>query len=591
MRGIFGVVNSSRISFTLKEPGGGEPDVCYSHDKRYAAMFDGVIYNNAELRREPGLKDYPFTASSGAETFLAAYMQWGSDCLRRLNGMFAVAVWDSAEKSLFLARDRFGAKPLYWRLHDGIFFFSSEIAPLLAAIARPRPDTGAIAQYLQFGYVPSPLCVFEGIERFPAGHSAIFADGRIDMRRWRRPSFGSERLRDAARLLDELDKRLETIVARELPDDVPAGVFLSGGIDSSLVAAYAAKRCPEIPSFAMSFEEETHDESHDAEMVAKHLRLPHKQLRLSRDELSQTFADVGNTLDEPFADSTVLPLLALSRFARKDVNTVLTGWGGDEIFMGYPTLKAHRIARLYQMLPGVIGKKIIPALVKMLPVSDKYLSFEFKMRKFLSGAGLPPERRHLAWMGYFSEGELAELFLPSVVAHGGIWSAFSNQIIAELESKEEMDRILELDLRLFLEGNGLFQADRMTAAAALEARVPLLNPDLVDWVHGLDWRVRMPGLELKPLLRNLGRRYLPEAIVRKPKKGFGPPTSQWIRGALRGEVAAALSPDRIEARGFFRSSKVSALLADHMERRTDNGRKIWALVSLQLWLERFNLTA
>ncbi len=325
MRGIFGVVNSSLSAFAVPEvltamandqvqrelddrdfliedrAGMGiiRPDMgdivagnqpVHSHDNRCTIVFDGEIYNHSELRQEPGLKEYPFTTSSGAETFLAAYMQWGCDCLRKLNGVFAAAVWERAAQSLFLARDRFGAKPLYWRLHDGIVYFSSEAAPLLAVIDKPGPDMDAIAQYLQFGYVPSPLCVFEGIERFPAGHWATFDGGRINMRRWHNHSFGSGRPRGGADLLDELDARLERTVAREFPEDVPAGVFLSGGIDSSLVAAYAARRHPGIPSFAMSFEEETHDESRDAEMVAKHLRLPHRRLRLSRDELSQVFA-------------------------------------------------------------------------------------------------------------------------------------------------------------------------------------------------------------------------------------------------------------------------------------------------------------
>ncbi len=341
----------------------------------------------------------------------------------------------------------------------------------------------------------------------------------------------------------------------------------------------------------MSFEEETHDESRDAEIVANHLRLAHRRLRLSRDELSQIFFDAGNTLDEPLADSTALPLLALSRFARKDVGVVLTGWGGDEVFMGYPTLKAHRIAQFYRMLPRTLGRKFIPKIVNLLPVSDKYLSFEFKARKFLSGMEFSPERQHLTWMGYFSERELAELLLPATGMIDGNCSGFSDRVIEHLEANTVMDRVMELDMRLFLEGNGLFQAHCMTTVASLEARVPLLNPELVDWVHGLDWRVRMPGLRLKPLLRDLAKRYLPEAIVRKPKKGFAPPTSRWIRDALRREVEAVLSPERVAARGFLAPQKVTALLGDHMERRVDNGRKLWALVSLQLWLERFDLVA
>lgn len=558
----------------------------YSLDRRYAIVFNGEIYNHQELRRDPALAGYPFTTQSDTETLLAGFARLGPDILPRLNGMFAFAVWDTQEQRLFLARDRYGVKPLYLqRLGRGLRF-ASEVKALLGP-AKPEPDMEVLAQYLQLGYVPSPLCAFGGVDKLPAGHFAWLQNGRLSVSRWFRPAYGNARPDSEAAVLAQLDRRLNDAVRRELLSDVPLGLFLSGGLDSSLVAAYAARHCPGIRSFALGFQEATHDEAADAETVARHLGLTHETLRLSQAELTTAFRDVAASLDEPFADSTVVPLLALSRFARRQVTVALTGWGGDEIFMGYPTLKAHRLARLYRLLPGWLGRDLVPALVRRLPVSDRYMSFEFRAKRFLAGMDQPSELQHLAWMGYFTSEELPALLQPAWRERLGAPRNFLADVVADLRAKEPLDRILELDSRLFLEGNGLFQADRMSMLASLEARVPLLNPELSDWANALPWTAKMPGLRLKHLLKQLAKRMLPSRIVSKPKKGFGPPTAQWVRGPLAVQVRDILSPERLHAAGMLNVREVSRLLAEHQTRTADHGRRIWALVSLQLWLERY----
>jgi asparagine synthase (glutamine-hydrolysing) len=553
----------------------------YSPDKRQAIVFNGQIYNHRELRRE--LPDYPFRTASDTETLLAAFLRWGPECLPRLNGMFAFAVWDSQEKTLFLARDRFGVKPLYFMRKGEAFCFSSEVKGLLPVMDAPRPDMSALGVYLQLGYVPSPLCAFEGVEKFPPGHFALWRDGEPRFTRWHQSAYG-ERRTPRRQLLPELDFLLERAVHKEMLSDVPIGVLLSGGLDSSLVAAYAARRAPEMESFALGFTEATHDEARDAQLAASHIGLRrHQTLRLHEGDLRALFTEIADNIDEPFADPTVLPLLAIARFARRKVKVVLTGWGGDEMFMGYPTLQAHRLASFYRWLPGPLSRRLIPAIVAGLPVSDKYLSLEFKARRFLSGVWLPPERRHLAWMGYFDQAEAAAL----LSAPGPDPDAFFRQILDELRAPDTLSRILELDARLFMEGNGLFQADRMSMLASLEARVPLLNPDVAEWANGLAWPRKMPHGRLKSLLKDLGKKYLPPRLLRKPKKGFGPPTSQWLRGPLKKAAEAVLAPERLEGHGLLRPGPVRALWAEHQERRADNGRKLWCLISLQLWRERY----
>jgi asparagine synthase (glutamine-hydrolysing) len=557
-----------------------------SHDRRHIIVFNGEIYNHLDLRRDRALADYPFATRSDTETLLAAFLRYGPAILGRLNGMFAFAVWDSLEQSLFLARDRYGVKPLYLRLRPGELTFASEAKALLQG-GRGVPDMDALAQYLQLGYVPSPLCAFEGLEKLGAGHYAVYDGAGLRLTRWFRPEYGNLVGFPGQDVFGELDRRMDEAVRRELLSDVPVGLFLSGGLDSSLVAAYAARHCPEMRSFALGFEESTHDESADASAVAKHLGLRHDTVRLSPGDLRTAFADVAKGLDEPFADATVLPLLVISRFARDQVKAVLTGWGGDEVFMGYPTLKAHRLAHFYRRLPFWLGKGLIPWFIRRLPVSDAYMSLEFKAKRFLAGMESRPEMQHLAWMGYFNPEEVSGVFRPEFRDRLRQPEKFLRNIVAQLRAQETPDRILELDTRLFLEGNGLFQADRMSMLASLEARVPLLNPDLSDWVNGLSWRIKMPGLCLKRLLKGLAKPRLPAEIVDKPKKGFGPPTSRWVRGPLAAEVRQTLAPDRLKSTSLLDSAAVARLLEEHQSHKVDHGRKIWALLSLQLWLENY----
>ncbi|BAE48923.1 asparagine synthase (glutamine-hydrolyzing) [Paramagnetospirillum magneticum] len=573
--------------------GGSQPVIDPSSGA--AIVYNGELFNHLELRAELESVGWCFRTHSDTEVVLAAFCVWGEDCVLRFNGMYAFAVFDPKARRVFIARDPAGIKPLYLtETADGLAFASE--AKALLPIAGRRPDWQALWGYLTYGYMAPDCSPFAGITKFPAG-SLAWIDlelpaARLAVRPYWQPRFGCGAPLAEGEAVDRLDALLSQAVKHELMSDVPVGLFLSGGLDSSAVAYYAARRHGQaISSFGLAFEETTHDESNDARTVARHLGIEHKELMFSPALVREGLRRVTETMDEPFGDSTVVPLLMLSRFAREHVTVVLTGWGGDEVLAGYPTLTAHRVASLYRRLPGMLAHGLVPALVDRLPVSDKYLSFEFKARRFLRGMKLTPEQQHFLWMGYFDDAFKHALLTPDVTAQVAQQDSLAHfaGMAAGMAEPTLTDRIMHLDFRYFLHGNGLFQADRMTMAASLEARVPLLNKQMLDFALPLPAGLKMAGGTPKGLLKKALAPHLPPAILSKPKKGFGPPSGHWVRSVFGPLLDHLFSRERIEAQGILNHATVARLLAEHRELKADHGRTLWALMSLQLWYDRFIL--
>lgn len=561
----------------------------FNADRSLVIVYNGEIYNHRDIRENLIKCGHTFCTKSDAETVLHAFEEYGESCLTQLNGMFAFAVWDSRRRRLFVARDRLGVKPLYLTKNGEGFAFASEAGGLLNVFGKPSPDWNAINRYFSFGYFPSPQSAFADIVKLPAGHYGILSDREWRISRYWKPDY-SARCADSAEAAGEkIAGLVENAVQQELMSDVPLGIFLSGGLDSSAVALYAARHSRQkIKSFALKFEEETHDESADARMVADHLGLDHTEVSCSREIMKQLLWETASLLDEPFGDATVLPLLLLSRAARKQVKVVLTGWGGDEIFAGYPTYRAHQLASYYRKLPKPISTGLIPTLVDYLPVSDTYMSFEFKAKKFVQGVNFPPELQHFFWMGYFDDRARKDLFKPAILEQMKE-AAYADveKMVRTLAEDDLISRIMHLDACFFLEGNGLFQADRMTMAASLEARVPLLNIDVINYVNALPVPVKMCGNRPKGLLKKILEKQLPERIIHKPKKGFGPPSSIWVREIFPDVFDDLFARGKIEAQGIFNHGEIMRLLSEHRERRADHGRNLWALLSFQLWYDNF----
>jgi asparagine synthase (glutamine-hydrolysing) len=562
----------------------------YNKDKSLVIVFNGEIYNHRDLRARLEAKGHIFHTRSDTEVILCAFEEYGPDCVTHLDGMFAFAIWNPRQRTLFLARDRLGIKPLYMAQPKGGFAFASEPGALLGSLGHPpRPDWGSLHHFFSLGYFPLEDCAFEGIIKFPAGHYGHLTDGKLTTTRYWQPSYGqgaSLSLAEAARCVSELSAK---VVEKEMESDVPVGVFLSGGLDSSLVALQAQRASGgKIPSFSLGFEEDTHDESAAAGQIAEALGLEHHPFRLSRDMLRESLFTVATHMDEPFGDSTVLPLFALSQLARDHVKVVLTGWGGDELFGGYPTYKAHRLAALYRRLPSVLSRHVIPSLVECLPVSDGYMSFEFKAKRFIKGMNRSSEEQHFLWMGYFGAEGVSRLFRKEVLDKMVHAVSFPPApLLEELDEKNLLDRIMHLDALTFLEGNGLFQADRMTMAASLEARVPLLNREMVDFVAALPAALKIHGGQLKAVLKEALRPHLPPHILRLPKKGFGPPSSAWLRGIFSDVLDSCFTQERVEESGLFTYMEVRRLINEHRSRKADHGRKLWLLLSYQLWHDKF----
>lgn len=562
----------------------------YNKDKSLVIVFNGEIYNHRDLRARLEARGHIFHTRSDTEVILCAFEEYGPDCVTHLDGMFAFAVWNPRQRTLFLARDRLGIKPLYMAQPKGGFAFASEPRALLDSLGHPpRPDWMSLGHFFSLGYFPLEDCAFEGIGKFPAGHFGHVANGKLTTTRYWQPSYGQGAplsLAEAAHRVSELSAK---VVEKELESDVPVGVFLSGGLDSSLVALQAQRAGGgKIPSFSLGFEEDTHDESAAAGEIAEALGLEHHPFRLSRDMLRESLFTVATHMDEPFGDSTVLPLFVLSRLARDHVKVALTGWGGDELFGGYPTYKAHRLAALYRRLPSLLSRRLVPSLVERLPVSDRYMSFEFKAKRFVKGMDHSPEEQHFLWMGYFGAEGISRLFRGEILDKMIHATPFPPaQVLEELHEEDLLDRIMHLDALTFLEGNGLFQADRMTMAASLEARVPLLNREMVDFVAALPAALKMHGGQLKAVLKEALRPHLPPHISRLPKKGFGPPSSAWLRGIFSDVLDSCFTQERVEESGLFTYMEVRRLIDEHRSRKADHGRKLWLLLSYQFWHDKF----
>ncbi len=565
----------------------------YNEDESLLIVFNGEIYNHLDLREQLQQKGHVFHTRADTETILHAFEEYGPACVEKFNGMFAFAVFDRRAKRLFLARDRLGIKPLYLAAWCGGLAFASEAKGLLPALDQIRPDWTAINRFFSFGYVPSPDSPFLGIRKLPPGHYAWFDGATLKTTRYWQPEYGTGPRVDFQAAVEQVRELLSRAVRRELMSDVPVGIFLSGGLDSSGVAVFAKQHLTgPLHSYGLRFPEASHDESYDSRLVAQHLGITHHEVDFTEQERLSALIKVAQVLDEPFGDSTVLPLLVLSEFTHRDLKVVLTGWGGDEIFAGYPTYLAHRLARWYRRLPSSVSQGLIPALVGLLPVSDGYMSLQFKAKRFVRGVDSSPEHQHFLWMEYFDEPGKQRLFKPEILDQVGEEAlAPVHRIIDELPERDLVSRIMHLDALYFLEGNGLFQADRMTMAASLEARVPLLNLELLNYVNSLGLDVKMPGGRLKYLLRQVLLPYLPERILQKPKKGFGPPTAAWVRGPFAQVFERLFTRERLESQGIFSYQEVQRLMEEHQRRVADHGRNLWALLSFQLWYERFILNS
>jgi asparagine synthase (glutamine-hydrolysing) len=546
-----------------------------SEDGAVHVVQNGEIYNYRELRRELERAGHHFRTAGDTEVLVHGYEEWGDDFAGRLRGMFAVAIWDARRERLVLARDRFGIKPLYYRDDDGELSFASE----LRAMPRGEIDLDALEAFLAFNSIPAPLSIFRDVRKLPAGFLLVWEDGGVRLARFARPKPPAEvRDDDEAELVEELRARLRDSVRAHLVSDVPVGVLLSGGVDSSLLAAFAAEATTEpIRTFSIGFPERSFDELADARLVASRYGTHHAELIL-RPDAALLLPALAEAFDEPFADSSALPTYLVSELAAADVKVALSGEGGDELFGGYYTYAADLLA---QRIGGVA--RVARPLVDRLPSSDARASFDYRAKRFVRAAHLPPLERHHGWKEIFSPDLRSELT--------GRRSEFDPVDVLraryeETEGADELARLQDVDLGVYLVDDLLVKTDRASMAHSLEARVPYLDTAVTNLALALPTRYKVRGLAKKVLLRKAAEPLLPHEIVHGKKRGFSIPAAAWLRGDLEPFARETLSPDRLQRQGFFRPNVVTRLIDDHVGGREDRSRQLWGLLAFTLWHER-----
>ena len=578
------ILASRRLSI-LDIAGGHQP--MWDESERHCLVFNGEIYNHAELRsRLVGLGHRFVTDHSDTEMLVHGFEEWGPDLFPLLDGQFAIAFWDRERRALTLVRDRTGEKPLYiGRLPEG-WAFGSEIKALLAHPGLRRDiDPVAVEQYLAFDYAVAPRTVIRDVRKLRAGHYAVItAKGLTEEPYWRLKF--AHRATTTEEAVHQLDELLDRSVATRMVADVPVGLFLSGGLDSTSIGSYMARHSSSVHAFTIGFEEAGYDETEHAVLAARHLGLHHEVEVLSESRVRDLVPRVTEILDEPMADPSVIPTYLLSTFARQHVKVALGGDGSDELLMGYRTYQALKIASWLDVLPRQV-RSVYARGARRFP--DRTDGIYGKGRRFVAGLDVRPETRLLARLGAFGLGArafVAEQALDQL--NGPVEAEPISEIAVSFSGARDWgDRTVGAYMRAYLEEDILAKVDRASMAASLEVRAPFLMPDLINYLATVPSGVKLPWLSRKSLLRRVMRGRIPDSIIDRPKQGFGAPLDAWFRGDLAQLAREALDPEHIRAVGLLDADATTKLLQEHLHGTADHGRRIWTLVQLQLWHDRW----
>ncbi len=564
------------------------------------SLANAEIYNSAEL--EAGLveRGHRLRTRVDTEVIPHLYEERGADLVAELNGMFALAVWDAPRRRLVLARDRAGEKPLYWWQRDGELAFASE---LRALVAHPRVgrqiDPVALSRYLLHDFFPAPLTPFAGVRKLPAGHLLVASGGEVVVRPYwdLAEHFGAPELgrRLPGLVAEELDERIGRAVERRRRSDVPVGVFLSGGIDSSTVLAHMAEQQgPGVPVFSLGHRDLGFDESRFARDTARHFDADFHELVLDEADLADGLDAVGAGFDEPLGDASIIPSHLLARFARQRVKVVLSGEGADELFAGYPTYLGHRLAERYRRLPPGLRRWLVRAVARLMPVSMGNVAADYLLSRFAAAAERELVERHHVWFGSLGPGRQGEVLAARVTARlaGDDPLASARARLDGRQLPDDLARLLYTDFTMYLQDDLLTKVDRATMLASLEARAPFLDHELAEFAAGLPSSLKLPptlvptGATGKAILRQAVRHRLPPAVLGRRKRGFNIPFSRWLLHGLGERLRDRFSRERVEARGLLSPAGVARLLDEHLSRAADHRKPLFTLLVLDLWCDR-----
>jgi asparagine synthase (glutamine-hydrolysing) len=553
--------------------------------------LNGEIYNFQTLRAHLQSLGHCFRTRSDTEVLVHAYEEYGAECVHHFDGMFALVIWDVRQRTLLLARDRMGEKPLYYHAGPAAFVFGSELRALLAHPAVPRElSFESLSRYLAFEYIPAPHSILTGIEKLPPGHLLTASpESKPQVISYWDLSFAPDGSVGADEWARALRQQLERSVRQQLVSDVPLGLFLSGGVDSSAVTAIATQVCRSrsIKTFCLGFGEASYDERPFARAVAQHCGTDHAEVEFSPTDAAVLLENVGDLLDEPLGDSSFLPLYRLSQAARRSVTVVLSGDGGDELFCGYPTFLADRGARWLQRLPRWVRSGAACAVSRLAP-STRYGSVEFLLKQFFRGLPFSPEVRTQLLLGGLTSQEQSTLFSTGMRATTREFEPYMELVMPELASRlAPIDRLIYQHCKFYLAGQNLVTVDRASMACGLEVRAPFVDRALVDLAGRIPSQLKLAGWRTKYILKRALRDLLPKAILARRKQGFGVPIGQWLRGPLRWALEERLAPERVARLGLFDPEATARLMNEHFEGVRDHRKVLWSLLMFDAWRDRY----
>lgn len=548
-------------------------------------VFNGEVYNHAELRAELERLGHAFHSQTDTETVLRAFIEWDTDCFSRLRGMFAVGLWDESQRRLVLARDRMGIKPLYIARRGSEIYFGSELKTIFVhpEIER-RLDPAALDCWLSLNYVPAPWTLVEGIEKLRPGHWLEWRSGEVRSEAYWQLPFGTTAQIGMEEATEQLDGLLASAVGEHLLSDVPLGLWLSGGIDSSTILHYAAgQSSAALRTFSISFRGRSFDETDNIARLVSRYGTRHEQLDLNTDlDLRGAIEQFAGYADEPNGDAGALPVWFLSQLTRRTATVALSGEGADELFGGYETYRANTLARRMRLLPGPL-LKLGSAAARLWPVSDEKIGFEYKLKRFLAGCRMRPEQAHVFWNGTFSDRQkrgLVKEKLPGALAG----------ILGELaDAGDNTAAYLWFDQKYYLPDDILAKVDRMSMAHSVELRPPFLDHRIVEFAASLPEGLKMRGSRLKLVLRSLMKDRLPQPVLGHRKIGFDIPAHEWLRGPLRPLLEETLAEGAASHPGLFQRGAIDAYLRDHLSRRANLGYHLWGLMILFLWMRKWKI--
>lgn len=565
--------------------GGKQP--IHNEDKSVWVVFNGEIYNFPELRRELEARGHQFYTHSDTEVIVHLYEEMGADCVTKLRGMFAIALYDEREQSLLLARDRIGKKPLYYALHEGRLYFGSEIKAILAAapeLAEVNPE--AVLQFFYFGYIPDPNSAFQQIAKLPPGHLAEYRNGEVKVRQyWDLPAYGTYDPGSDDACLEEMEAKLAEAVRIRLISEVPLGALLSGGVDSSIVVALMARESSSpVKTFSIGFEKQDFNEAEYARLVAERFHTDHHELIVDPN-IAETLDWLSYMMEEPFGDSSMIPTLHVSRMARQQVTVALSGDGGDEMFAGYGRYAVNLERQRFEVIPAWLGNVYRNHVYPRLPM-------DVKGRKLAWNITLPSRDRYLDGISFLPAlNRDRNLFCDDFVEHSRAYTDPLRQFqryYDDAPADDQLSRLLYLDTKTYLTADIMTKVDRMSMATSLEMRAPILDHVFMEWVTSLPVKYKLRDGKRKFILKKLAERLgVPSALLHRRKQGFALPLVHWMRNELKDTLLQVLEDPRTQQRGYFRPKAVRSLVDEHFRGRRDHSGVLWLLLVLELWHRNF----